>query len=141
MVALLVVSVVYLLCEADDGASAGSDDTIAKNGDCEGDRSKPGRSFQAPEPSPTATATSSPKREASSRGRMQPGITSSALEAIADVDQGQPGADVGGEGGSRAWVGSVRRRDRWKSVFRVDGDSGTLRSFRCSAMDDKIELL
>lgn len=139
--ALLVVLVVFLLWEADDAAPAGSDDNTAKNGDREGDRSKPGRSYETPEPSSTATATSSPKREASSRGHMQPGMISSKLEASADVGQGQPGADVGGEGGSRAWVGSVRRRDRRKSVLRVDEDSGTLRSFRCSAMDDKIELL
>lgn len=138
---LLVVSIVSLLREADDGAPAGNDDNMAENGDREGDSSKSNRSHQAPEPPPTATATTSPKRETSSRGQMQPGIASFALEASADVGQGQPGADVGGEGGSRAWVGSVRRRDRRKSVLRVDGDSGALRSFRCSAMDDKIELL
>lgn len=65
-------------------------------------------------------------------GQGQPG---------ADGSQGQPGADVGGEGGSRAWVGRVRRRDWRKNVVRVDGENGALRSFRCSAMDDKIEVL
>ncbi|CAM9171661.1 unnamed protein product [Ectocarpus fasciculatus] len=49
---------------------------------------------------------------------------------------------VGGEGGSGAWVGKVRRRKREKSVMRVDHDQdGALRSYRCSALDDKIELL
>lgn len=49
---------------------------------------------------------------------------------------------VGGEGGSGAWVGKVRRRKREKSVMRVDhDDDGALRSYRCSALDDKIELL
>lgn len=52
--------------------------------------------------------------------------------------------EVGGEGGSRAWVGDVRRRTRGKSVTKVDhGDGGgVLHSFRSSsALDDKVELL
>lgn len=50
--------------------------------------------------------------------------------------------EVGGEGGSRAWVGSVRRRNRGKNVVRVDHEGdGTLRGYRCSALDDKIEVL
>lgn len=86
---------------------------------------------------------------------MWPGMASSALELAGDigkvagdtgragwgVGQGQPGADVGGEGGSRAWVERVRRRDRRKNVTRVDGENGALRRVRCSAIDDKIEVL
>lgn len=50
--------------------------------------------------------------------------------------------EVGGEGGSRAWVGNVRRRTRGKSVIKVDhDDGGVLRGFRSSALDDKVELL
>lgn len=52
------------------------------------------------------------------------------------------GVEVGGEGGSRAWVGSVRRRNRGKNVVRVDHDGdGALRGYRCSALDDKVEIL
>lgn len=58
------------------------------------------------------------------------------------LDTGVDAIEVGGEGGSRAWVGDVRRRTRGKSVMKVDhGDAGALRSFRSSALDDKVELL
>ncbi|CAM9706567.1 unnamed protein product, partial [Ascophyllum nodosum] len=49
--------------------------------------------------------------------------------------------DIGGEGGSRAWVGSVRRRGKEKRVVRVDLESAKLKEFQCSALDDKIEVL
>lgn len=56
-------------------------------------------------------------------------------DASADVE-------VGGDGGSRAWVGDVRRTTREKSVIKVDhGNGGVLRSFRSSALDDKVEWL
>ncbi|CAM9886719.1 unnamed protein product [Ectocarpus sp. 12 AP-2014] len=49
---------------------------------------------------------------------------------------------VSGEGGSGAWVGNVRRKNGEKSVMKVDhDDDGALRRYRCSALDDKIELL
>ncbi|CAM9237093.1 unnamed protein product, partial [Ectocarpus sp. 13 AM-2016] len=59
-------------------------------------------------------------------------------------DSESDGFDVvaGGEGGSRAWVGNVRRRNREKIVIKVDhDDDGALRRYRCSALDDTIELL
>lgn len=56
---------------------------------------------------------------------------------------GSVAIEVGGEGGSRAWLGNVRRRKREKSVVRVDHEDGegALRSFRCSSLDDKVEVL
>lgn len=70
--------------------------------------------------------------ESGQQQRVQlPGTSSAAIE-------------VGGQGGSRAWVGNVRRRRKGKSVLRVDHQEdggGALRSFRCSALDDKVEVL
>lgn len=49
--------------------------------------------------------------------------------------------EVGGKDGSRAWVGNVTRRGRGKKVVKVDDDGVGLWSFRCSALDDKVEVL
>ncbi|CAB1102298.1 unnamed protein product [Ectocarpus sp. CCAP 1310/34] len=64
------------------------------------------------------------------------------LDASDDTESGGFDVIVGGEGGSGAWVGNVRRRNREKSVMKVDhDDDGALRRYRCSALDDKIEVL
>ncbi|CAM9604923.1 unnamed protein product [Scytosiphon promiscuus] len=64
-------------------------------------------------------------------------LGSGATMFVGDVD-----VEVGGEGGSRAWVGSVRRRSRGKNVVRVDHEGdGALRGYRCSSLDDKVEVL
>eukprot|EP00903_Cladosiphon_okamuranus_P009473 g9028.t1 len=73
-------------------------------------------------------------------------------QEVGAMQQHQPGnlldtsdddlVEIGGAGGSRAWVGGVRRRTKGKSVMKVDhGEGGALRSFRSSALDDKVELL
>lgn len=51
------------------------------------------------------------------------------------------GYEIDGEGGSRAWVGSVRRRSKEKRVVRVDMGSVKVEEVYCSALDDKIEVL
>lgn len=81
-----------------------------------------------------------PPWEPTSATTKQP-TTKSALDTGIEKGEGMPGTDIGGEGGSRAWVGKVRRKSRAKRVVRADGENGGLRQFRCSAVDDKIEVL
>ncbi|CAM9284483.1 unnamed protein product, partial [Laminaria digitata] len=81
----------------DDGAPGGTDGNTTQSGDrtpAEEDMSKPNKFDQAPEVSPAATATSSPKRGTPNRGQMQPGMAASALELAAGVGQGLPGVAV-----------------------------------------------
>lgn len=65
----------------------------------------------------------------------------SASNADIKIGTGQSTVEIGGEGGSRAWVGSVQKRGKGKRIVKVDEEGGGVRSFRCSALDDKVEVL
>lgn len=68
-------------------------------------------------------------------------VVVSAPNVDMDVRTGQSSVEIGGKGGSRAWVGNVQRRGKGKRVVKADEEGGGLRSFRCSALDDKVEVL
>ncbi|CAM9864620.1 unnamed protein product [Pylaiella littoralis] len=137
--------------KTDDSDDDSDDDDNGNDNGKDSDDSHPdSEADEAPE---TTARRAEKRREGKARSKRRRPCPQTATGIVTESGQQQrvqlPGTssaaiEVGGQGGSRAWVGNVRRRRKGKSVLRVDHQEdggGTLRSFRCSALDDKVEVL